>query len=134
MAIPSISPIHPLQASRRLLEKGIATPYCFPLPTEDTNWKVAFEPPGEISLVGSWANKTCVKAKDGIKFGVDLAVEMPPVRHKYCYIFGLSLTWYTDSVPREGLSQRAFLPEKSILLGNHSRSRHNLRTWSESCR
>jgi U3 small nucleolar RNA-associated protein 22 len=84
-AIPSISPEHPLQASRRLLRKGIATPYCLPLPTEETNWKVAFEPPSDISLVGSWANKLSVKAKDGITFGVDLSVEMPFVRHEFSY-------------------------------------------------
>ncbi|CAA7262477.1 unnamed protein product [Cyclocybe aegerita] len=75
--IPSVPPTHPLEASRKLQKRGIAVPYSLPLPTEDTNWKVAFEPPSDITLVGSWANKAGVKAKDGLRFGVDLAVEMP---------------------------------------------------------
>jgi len=68
-----------LEAARKLQKKGVAVPFSLPLPTEDTNWKVAFEPPSEINLVGSWANKVSVKPKDGQKFGVDLAVEMPNV-------------------------------------------------------
>ncbi len=74
-----ISPQHPLEASRELQRKGVAVPYPLPLPTEDTKWKVAFEPPSDITLVGSWANKIGVKAKDNQKFGVDVAVEMPNV-------------------------------------------------------
>ncbi|TFK71882.1 Nrap protein [Pluteus cervinus] len=77
MSLPSIPPQHPLEASRKLLKHGIAIPYPLPLPTEDTNWKVAFEKPNDIVLVGSWANKMNVKSKDGVSFGVDLAVEMP---------------------------------------------------------
>ncbi|KAH9476209.1 Nucleolar protein 6 [Psilocybe cubensis] len=75
--IPSVSPAHPLEAARKLMKKGVAVPYSLPLPTEDTNWKVAYEPPTEITLVGSWGNKISVKAKDGQPFGVDLALEMP---------------------------------------------------------
>ncbi|PPQ96699.1 hypothetical protein CVT26_010251 [Gymnopilus dilepis] len=75
--VPSVAPQHPLEAARKLQKKGVAVPYALPLPTEETNWKVAFEPPSEINLVGSWANKVSVKPKDGLKFGVDLAVEMP---------------------------------------------------------
>ncbi|KAK0482507.1 Nrap protein [Armillaria novae-zelandiae] len=75
--IPSSSPIHPLEATRPLLKKGISVPYSVPLPNEDSNWKVAFEPPSNITLVGSWGNKTSVKGMDGSKFGVDVAVEMP---------------------------------------------------------
>ncbi|OCH85324.1 Nrap protein [Obba rivulosa] len=75
--LPSVSPRHPLAGSRELLEKGIAVPYALPLPTEDTNWKVAFERPSEIVLAGSWALKTSVKAKDGLKYTVDVAVTMP---------------------------------------------------------
>ncbi|KAG6809380.1 hypothetical protein H0H92_000481, partial [Tricholoma furcatifolium] len=77
MGLPSISPLHPLEASRKLLKKGVAVPYSAPLPTEDTNWKVAFEKPSDIAVVGSWPLKTSVKAKDGVRFGVDVAVEMP---------------------------------------------------------
>ena len=71
------APQHPLEAARLLLERGIAVPYSLPLPTEDTNWKVSFDKPSDITLVGSWANKTSVKSKDNKPFGVDLAVEMP---------------------------------------------------------
>ncbi|KAF8178500.1 Nrap protein [Pholiota molesta] len=75
--LPSVIPQHPLEAARKLLKKGVSVPYSLPLPTEETNWKVAFEPPSDINLVGSWANKVSVKPKDGNKFGVDLALEMP---------------------------------------------------------
>ncbi|KAG6918794.1 hypothetical protein DXG01_011546 [Tephrocybe rancida] len=77
MGLPSIAPQHPLEASRRLLKKGVSVPYSAPLPTEETNWKVAFEKPSDITVVGSWPLKTSVKSKDGLKFGVDVAVEMP---------------------------------------------------------
>ena len=80
LEMPPIHPQHPLEASRNLLKKGIAVPYSLPLPTEGTNWKVSFEKPADILLVGSWANKLSVKAKDGKRFGVDVAVEMPDVR------------------------------------------------------
>ncbi|KAF7330353.1 Mannose-6-phosphate isomerase [Mycena venus] len=77
MAAPPVAPQHPLEAARRLIKKGVSVPYCLPQPLEDTNWKVAFEKPSDITLVGSWPNKIAVKGKDGSKFGVDLAVEMP---------------------------------------------------------
>ncbi|EEB89789.1 hypothetical protein MPER_12079, partial [Moniliophthora perniciosa FA553] len=75
--LPAIPPRHPLHAARDLLKKGVSVPYSIPLPTEETQWKVAFEKPSEITLVGSWANKTRVKGQDGCKYGVDLAVEIP---------------------------------------------------------
>ncbi|TFK21369.1 pre-rRNA processing protein Utp22 [Coprinopsis marcescibilis] len=75
--ISSVTPQHPLEAARKLLKKGIAVPYCPPLPTEETNWKVAFEAPSDITLVGSWPNKVSVKPKDELYYGVDVAVEMP---------------------------------------------------------
>ncbi|EMD32469.1 hypothetical protein CERSUDRAFT_108867 [Gelatoporia subvermispora B] len=75
--LPPVSPRHPLAGSRELLEKGVAVPYAPPLPTEDTNWKVGFEKPSEIVLTGSWVLKTAVKAKDGVKYTVDVAVVMP---------------------------------------------------------
>ncbi|TFK31610.1 Nrap protein [Crucibulum laeve] len=77
MNLPSIPAQHPLEASRKLLRKSVSVPYALPLPAEETNWKVAFEKPSDITLVGSWANKVSVKSKDGFKFGVDLALEMP---------------------------------------------------------
>ncbi|KAJ7510322.1 Nrap protein [Mycena galericulata] len=78
MGLAPVAPQHPLEASRKLIRKAISVPYCLPQPTEDTKWKVAFETPSDITLVGSWPNKISVKGKDGSKFGIDLAVEMPP--------------------------------------------------------
>ncbi|KAJ6460366.1 Nrap protein [Mycena vitilis] len=78
MASTPVAPQHPLEAARKLIKKGVSVPYCLPRPSEDTNWKVAFEKPSDITMVGSWPNKISVKGKDGSKFGVDLAVEMPP--------------------------------------------------------
>ncbi|KAI0828573.1 Nrap protein [Trametes gibbosa] len=75
--LPSIPPQHPLHASRSLSEEGIKVPYVHPLPTDEANWKVAFERPSEILVVGSWVTKTAVKANDSIKYAVDLALEIP---------------------------------------------------------
>lgn len=78
-SLPPVASQHPLEGARSLLKKGIAVPYSLPLPTEDAKWKVLFEKPTDVTLVGSWVNKTSVKCKDGGHFGVDLAVEMPQV-------------------------------------------------------
>ncbi|KAH6905443.1 Nrap protein-domain-containing protein [Coprinopsis sp. MPI-PUGE-AT-0042] len=67
--LPSVSPQHPLAAAHNLHKKGVEVAYCLPLPTEETNWKVAFEKPTDITLVGSWPNKVAVKGKDGVEFG-----------------------------------------------------------------
>lgn len=118
MEIPSISQQHPLEAARKMLKKGIAVPYTLPLPTEETNWKVGYESPSDITLVGSWANKISVKPKDGLKYGVDMAVEMPDVR-ALCFIrvpFIQLTPFFVGFVPGEGLSQWAVLPEAGILL------------------
>lgn len=80
MQLDDISPQHPLEAARSLAKRGIAVPYPLPLPTEDTNWKVAFQCPQDITVVGSWGNKMTVKRQDGAPYGVDIAVEMPAVR------------------------------------------------------
>ena len=80
MAIKSVSPKHPLEAARKLEKKGVVVPYPWPAPPEDTKWTVAFEPPTDIKLVGSWANKVSVKHRDNEPFGVDLAIELPDVR------------------------------------------------------
>ena len=80
MELPSIPPQHPLHASRSLSKQNVAVPYIRPLPTEDTNWKVAFDAPTDIVLAGSWATKTAVKAKDSVRYQIDVAVAMPPVR------------------------------------------------------
>ncbi|KZT64811.1 Nrap protein [Daedalea quercina L-15889] len=76
-SLPSIAPKNPIAAEIDLKKKGVSVPYVLPQPTEDTNWKVAFEKPTEILLVGSWALKTSVKAMDGRRYGVDVAVTMP---------------------------------------------------------
>ena len=78
-SLPSIEPQHPLDASRKCRETGVEIPFPLPLPVEETKWKVAFEPPSDITIVGSWANKIAVKAKDEKRYGVDVTVEMPSV-------------------------------------------------------
>ena len=80
LSLPSIEPQNPLVAARALFKDGVAVPFALPHPTKDTKWTVAFEPPTNVYVVGSWANKICVKKKDCKYFGVDLAIEMPPVR------------------------------------------------------
>jgi U3 small nucleolar RNA-associated protein 22 len=75
-AIPSRDPQPPLIAARAF-EPHIAVPYPQPLPHAEAKWKVAFAPPTDITLVGSWPLDRAVKAVDGLPFGVDLAVEMP---------------------------------------------------------
>ncbi|KAG2138449.1 Nrap protein [Suillus bovinus] len=77
ISIPSISPLNPLVAAKVLAKQGVAVPFAFPLPSQDAKWKVAFEPPREFCVVGSWANKISVKKQSGSRFGVDLSVEMP---------------------------------------------------------
>jgi len=76
-----------LDASRKCRETGIEVPFPLPLPAEETKWKVAFEAPSDITLVGSWANKVTVKPKDEKRYGVDVAVEMPSV----CIGFSMAL-------------------------------------------
>ena len=76
----SVSARQPLQASRELLKHGISIPYALPLPTEDSNWTVAYEKPGNVLVAGSWATKSGVKSRDNdIRWTVDLALEMPAV-------------------------------------------------------
>ena len=71
MGLPSVEPQHTLDASRKLLSKGVTVPFCSPLPTEDTNWKATFEAPEDITR---WEpNKISVKPKLGQNYGVDIA-------------------------------------------------------------
>ena len=102
-SLPSIEPQHPLAAARALSDdslpsfspgsekrsrwdgaatslENIAVPYPLPAPTEDANWKVAFEKPVNISIVGSWINNVAVKRTDEEPWVVDVAVEMPSAR------------------------------------------------------
>jgi U3 small nucleolar RNA-associated protein 22 len=57
-----------------------SVPYPLPTPTEDANWKVAFEKPANITIVGSWINNVAVKRKDDEPWVVDVVVEMPSAR------------------------------------------------------
>ncbi|KAI5119545.1 hypothetical protein M0805_008531 [Coniferiporia weirii] len=77
MDLPSKAPAHPLEASSDLLKQHIAVPYPTPQPNENTAWKVAFERPSDITIVGSWANKVGVKSASSVSWTVDVAVEMP---------------------------------------------------------
>jgi hypothetical protein len=100
-SLPSLEPQHPLAAARALSDipflsslstkkmssqpdgtasssQTISIPYPLPTPTEDANWKVAFEKPVDITIVGSWINNVAVKRKDDEPWVVDVAVEMPP--------------------------------------------------------
>ena len=99
--IPSVQPEHPLDAARRLSQKGVSIPYSLPLPAESTNWKVAFERPSDITLIGSWANELAVKGKDGSKFGVDLAIEMPQVSMDIVKAWLVDLKSYVQSLFQE---------------------------------
>ena len=69
-----------LQDGRVTSLQNITVPYPLPSPTEDANWKVAFEKPLNISIVGSWINDVAVKRTDDEPWVIDVAVEMPPAR------------------------------------------------------
>ncbi|KAG1721200.1 Nrap protein [Suillus paluster] len=77
LSLPSIAPQNALMAAKALAKQGIAVPFAHPLPPRDAKWKVAFEPPSEICVVGSWGNGIPVKKKNGSRFGIDLSMEMP---------------------------------------------------------
>ena len=90
-ALPSIEH-HPLHTTHKLAnhhssQSGTTQPvtvlYPDLRPMEETNWKVAFEKPDKVSVVGSWANSlSVVKQKENSKEKfcvVDLAIEMPSV-------------------------------------------------------
>lgn len=113
-SLPSTSSQHPLLAASALLKKGVAVPYLNPPPTEDTNWKVAFDTPQEVSLVGTWNTKLAVKRKDGLPYVVDVAVQMPDVSQgTICeHQSTLSIVFSTHELEpfsRKGLSQQSFL-------------------------
>jgi U3 small nucleolar RNA-associated protein 22 len=126
-SLPSIEPQHPLAAARALSDdslplfssgrekrsrrdgtvtslKTIVIPYPLPAPTEDANWKVAFEKPTNISIVGSWINNVAVKRTDEEPWVIDVAVEMPSAR--------LSLGWHlyvTDYPCHRACSRRRII-------------------------
>ena len=112
--LPSIAPQHPLHASRSMAKQAVAVPFIRPPPSEDTNWKVAFEPPSEVVLSGSWATKTAVKAKDDLRYQVDVAVAMPPVSSSVPSTRPLSLNIMHHFRP--------FSRKKTISMGGHFRN------------
>ena len=124
-SIPGVPPQHPLVASRSLLKAGVAVPYVTPLPTEETNWKVAFQPPASITVVGSWANKLSVKPKDGERDIVDLAVQMPNVGVLILAGF-CQFNTNTGLIPRERLSEREVLSQAGILPFRHRGARKEI--------
>lgn len=81
LSLPSIPPQNPLIAAQTLAKQGVAVPFALPLPSRDDRWKVAFDPPKDINVVGSWGNGIAVKKKNGGRFGIDISLEMPEVRH-----------------------------------------------------
>ena len=117
--LPPCPPQHPLHAARSLSLKSIAVPYIRPLPTEETNWKVAFEAPSEIVLAGSWATKTAVKGKDSTKYRVDVVVAMPSVRLSRLHQSIICSYFALDIIPGEGLPQWTRFSKACILLVGH---------------
>jgi U3 small nucleolar RNA-associated protein 22 len=123
--LPSIKPLHPLAASRALSEgiflsrtekrslrnghitplQTITVPYPLPVPTEDANWKVAFEKPANIAIVGSWINNISVKRTDDEPWVIDVAVEMPPARISSERASLLLIICATELVPGKGLHE-----------------------------
>ena len=123
--LPSIKPLHPLAASRALSEgiflsstekrslrnghvtplQTITVPYPLPFPTEDANWKVAFEKPANIAIVGSWINNVSVKRTDDEPWVIDVAMEMPPARISIERVSPLLITCATELVPGKGLHE-----------------------------
>lgn len=89
------------------------------MPPADAAYKLAFEPPSNIVLTGSWATKTGVKAKDKKPWTVDVALEMPAVSFislldlfPFCLISGAT-NWYfrfLGFIPRERLLEWSILP------------------------
>ncbi|KAI0292587.1 Nrap protein [Russula brevipes] len=144
-SLPSIEPSHPLAAARALSEdslllsalerrkysqrdktvtspQNISVPYPLPSPAEDANWKVAFEKPANIAIVGSWINSVAVKRTDDEPWVVDVAVEMPSSLfqekdymnsrffHKRAFYLAVIAKCVCD--PASGLSVDAFYESK----------------------
>ncbi|KAI1411535.1 Nrap protein [Hypoxylon sp. FL1857] len=53
----------------------ITIPYPDPKPAKDSPYKLSFEPPAQINVVGSWILKTNVKSQQDL--AVDMIVDMP---------------------------------------------------------
>ncbi|KAF8269425.1 Nrap protein-domain-containing protein [Lactarius quietus] len=144
-SLPSVEPQHPLAAAGALADgtlfpnnpgkkkasgrdgtgapsQIVSVPYSSPTPTEDANWKVSFEKPSNIAIVGSWINDVAVKSPDGEPWVVDLAVEMPPglfqekdymnyrFFHKRAFYLAVIAKYVTD--PKSHLNVDAFYESK----------------------
>ncbi|KAH9210098.1 pre-rRNA processing protein-like protein Utp22, partial [Leptodontidium sp. 2 PMI_412] len=70
------SPVSIPEASKALLESHkITIPYPDPKPVKSTPYKLSYEKPATVNVVGSYASKTMVKS-DGV-LSVDMVVVMP---------------------------------------------------------
>ncbi|KAL5323390.1 hypothetical protein ACEPPN_007925 [Leptodophora sp. 'Broadleaf-Isolate-01'] len=70
------SPVSVPEASKALLESHkITIPYPDPKPVKSTPYKLSYEKPATVNVVGSYASKTMVKS-DGV-LSVDMVVVMP---------------------------------------------------------
>ncbi|OAA81848.1 pre-rRNA processing protein Utp22 [Akanthomyces lecanii RCEF 1005] len=68
------TPIH--DASTKFEKKHrITIPYPEPKPTKDSNYKVAFSPPAQCNVVGSYVSKTMTKSQE--RLGIDMVVQLP---------------------------------------------------------
>lgn len=95
-------------------------PYSAPQPTEDTNWKVSFIKPNEVTVVGSWPTKLSVKAKDKKPYRVDVAVEMPVVSFFYS-----SMDYHLNDVDLF----RLFSKRRTISMADSSTNAHITWQW-----
>ncbi|KAM3561358.1 hypothetical protein ARSEF4850_003260 [Beauveria asiatica] len=67
-------PIH--DASIKFEKKHrITIPYPEPKPTKDSSYKIAFSPPAQCNVVGSFVGKTLTKSQE--RLGIDMVVQMP---------------------------------------------------------
>ncbi|EGX96603.1 pre-rRNA processing protein Utp22 [Cordyceps militaris CM01] len=67
-------PIH--EASTKFEKKHRVTiPYPEPKPTKESNYKVAFLPPAQCNVVGSFVGRTMAKSQE--RLGIDMVVQMP---------------------------------------------------------
>ncbi|OAA73646.1 pre-rRNA processing protein Utp22 [Cordyceps fumosorosea ARSEF 2679] len=77
--IDSIEPHDPApiyEASTKFEKKHrITIPYPEPKPTKESNYKVAFSPPAQCNVVGSFVGKTMTKLQE--RLGIDMVVQMP---------------------------------------------------------
>lgn len=76
-AIPATLPESPLKAHKQL-KHVVPYPPAIRASLKEVNWKVAFEPPQRLNVVGLWPVGAAVNTKEH-GFNIDLALEMPSV-------------------------------------------------------